>query len=82
MPVCAADLMRFVNLFLGQLVVRHGIEPFDASRNIAVRNALNFQFMHANKVGNRLKLIVVLSTNQTAVAFAIIGFAISSAPYA
>ena len=47
--------LRFVQLFLGQLIVGNWIEAFYASRHISIGNALNFKLMHFNKVSNLLK---------------------------
>ena len=44
-----------IDLFLGELVVRHGIKTFDTLRHITIRDALYFQLMHANEIGNLLE---------------------------
>ena len=47
--------LRRINFFLRQLIIGDGIKPFNTSGHIAIGNALDLEFVHANKIGDLLK---------------------------
>ena len=75
--MCGIGLGR-VDFLLRQLVIGNGVKPFDTGGHIAIGNALNFQFMHAHKIGNLLKAHGRIIDQPTAVALAIMGLPVIS----